>query len=201
MSVFEKACADAGLTAWVTELTALVAAAQVRTNLVGDASLAGVQAHVAEALTVAALALEVLGKIPQQVVDIGAGAGLEALTLAKLWPQARVVAVEPRKLRAAFIHETAGALGLGNVETVAKSLFSASLNAEFDVATARAVWPVPQWPDQARGVLRPGGLAMAHVHGPADTLAGRLDVPGWQLVGARDVPGDKGYAVAALRVR
>ena len=195
-------CAAANLPysdAWLPQLRALatqLAAGQTRTNLVGDATEAGLLTHVCEALTVAAAALEVLGKPPQQLVDVGAGAGLEALTLAIAWPQARVVAIEPRKLRAAFIAQTAQALGLGNVQVLAQTLHSAEAGARFQLATARAVWPFPEWPEKARGLLAPGGVVALHAFGPAATLAERLVAPGWQLRAARDVPGETPYAVA-----
>ena len=205
MNTLEATCAAHGLPwdpAWVgvlSTLAALVADAQTRTNLVGDASIAGVRAHVLEALTVAAVAQQGLGHTPRRVVDIGAGAGLEALTLAIVWPDARVVAVEPRKLRAAFIAETAERLGLRGVDVVAKSLFSANLKPVHELATARAVWPWPEWPEKGRPVLAPGGLVALHTHGPAVSVAERLDQPGWSLVGALDVPGPKNYAVAVVK--
>ncbi len=187
--------------AWLPELrklAALLAAGQARTNLVGDASEAGLLTHVREALTVAALTLDVRGGAPKQAVDVGAGAGLEALTLAIVWPDARVVAIEPRTLRASFIAETAAALGLQNLHVIAKSLHSADTGGRFQLASARAVWPFPEWPERARGLLAPGGVAAVHAFGPASTLGERLVAPGWQLRGARDVPGEKPYAVAIL---
>ena len=182
------------------KLAGLLAAGQVRSNLVGDASEAGLLGHVREALTVAAATLEVLGHPPQNALDVGAGAGLEALTLAILWPQTRVVAVEPRKLRAAFIAESAEALGLRNLEVIAKSLHSAGLRQAFQLANARAVWPVPEWPERARSILAPQGVVAIHAFGPAATLGERLETPGWQLRATRDVPGEKPYAIALVQL-
>lgn len=197
-------CQSAGLPCdplWLPQLAKLallVADAQTRTNLVGDATAAGVQAHVLEAMTVAAVAQQVLGRPVKRAVDLGAGAGLEALTLALIWPDAQVFAVEPRKLRAAFTVEAAAALDLRNLTVVAKSLFSANLRPIFDLATARAVWPFPEWPERGRAVLAPGGCVAVHTHGPAAALTDRLHAPGWRLVASRDVPGPKVYAVAGL---
>ena len=182
-------------------LAALLAAGQARTNLVGDATESGLMGHVREALTTAAATLDVLGRAPAQVVDVGAGAGLEALTLAIVWPEARVLAIEPRKLRAAFIAETAEALGLAHVRVIAKTLHSADLGRHFELATARAVWPFPEWPEKARPILTPQGLAAVHAFGPATTLSERLVVPGWQIRATRDVPGDKPYAIAIFQAK
>ena len=179
-------------------LAALLVAGQARSNLVGDASEAGLLAHVREALTVAGTTQDVLGRPPRSAVDIGAGAGLEALMLAIAWPQTRVVAIEPRKLRAAFIEETAVALGLKHLQVIAKTLYSAQLDGRFELATARAVWPFPEWPEKARPILAPQGLAVIHTHGPAATLQDRLDAPGWQVRATRDVPGEKPYAIALM---
>ena len=181
------------------KLAALLAAGQARVNLVGDPSEAGLLAHVRETLTVAAGTLDVLGKAPQSAVDVGAGAGLEALTLAIVWPQARIVAIEPRKLRAAFIAETAAALGLRNVTVIAKSLHSADAG-RFQLASARAVWPFPEWPERARPNLAPAGVVAVHAFGPATTLSERLIAPSWTICSARDVPGEKPYAVAMVQL-
>ena len=200
-----KTCATHGLPyadAWqdrLRQLAGLLAAGQVRTNLVGDATEAGLTAHVREALTVVAAAEAAFGHAPARAVDVGAGAGLEALTLAIAWPQTHVLAIEPRKLRAAFIAETAAALGLRNLAVTAKTLHSAEAGQLFELATARAVWPYPEWPEKARGLLQPGGVAVCHAFGPAATLSERLTAPGWTLAAGQDVPGDKNYAIAVLR--
>ena len=205
LASLEAICAAAQLPyqpAWLVRflrLAHLLAAGQARTNLVGDASESGLLAHVCEALTVAAVTQDVLGRTPKHAVDVGAGAGLEALTLAIAWPDAAVVAVESRKLRAAFIAETGAALGLNNLQVIARTLHSSELTQRFELASARAVWPFPEWPERARPILAPHGLAAVHAHGPAATLHQRLAAPGWQVAAARDVPGEKPYAVALLR--
>ena len=200
-------CAAAGLpydALWLPQLHKLaqrLATGQTRTNLVGDATEAGLLTHVCEALTVAAAALDVLGQPPARAIDVGAGAGLEALTLGIVWPRAQITALEPRKLRAAFIEETASALGLKNVRVIAKTLHSCELDGRVQLATARAVWPFPEWPEKARGLLTAYGVVAVHAFGPASTLAERLVAPGWQVRTTRDVPGDKPYAVAIVQPR
>lgn len=177
-------------------LSELLLLGQARTNLVGDASPAGLADHVLQALCVARLAQEA-GVAPACVVDVGAGAGLAALTYALVWPQARVVAVEPRRLRAEFIDQTAHSLGLLQVSAQKRSLHSAELPG-VDLAVARAVWPAAEWLPKAWPLLTPAGLAAVHGHGPAAELAQSLAGLG-RVVGSLDVPGPRGHAVAVLR--
>jgi 16S rRNA G527 N7-methylase RsmG len=188
--------------AWRTPLRALaqvLAETNARTNLVGNATPAGLCEHVIEALALAAVTEAGLGRAPRTVVDVGAGAGLEALTLALCWPQARVVAVEPRALRHAFVRTAAAAMGLTYLEVVGKSLHGAALGPTFDLAVARAVWPPPEWLPRARMLLNPQGLVGLHGQGPAEAFAESLRHVAWTTVAARDVPGPRHHAVAVLR--
>jgi 16S rRNA G527 N7-methylase RsmG len=184
------ACARSSALPWqddwravLESLQQLAAAGNARTNLVGDASPAGVSRHVVEALTVAAAVEQQLGRTPSSVVDVGAGAGLEAIVLAIAWPSAQVVAVEPRALRHEFIAATVAELGLRNLLVRGASLHGARLAPVFELATARAVWPPPEWLSRARGLLAPAGVVALHVK--ADFSA----VPkGWRELGRRVVP-------------
>ncbi len=199
-----EACQASGFlwdSVWSQPLQALlaqVADGQTRVNLVGDPSPAGVSEHVLEALVLASAAHKQLGRAPAGVVDVGAGAGIVALTLATCWPSVRVVAVEPRKLRAQFIAEAAQALGLANLQTVAASLHSAHLAADFELATARAVWPAPEWLPRAWPLLTPRGVAAVHGKGPPEALAESLGPLG-RVVQVLAVPGPRAHAVALLR--
>ena len=180
------------------QLSTLLLLGQARTNLVGDASPAGLADHVLQALCVARLAADA-GVEPAAVVDVGAGAGLAAMTLARVGPAAQVVAVEPRRLRAEFIAETAQTLGLARLSSQKRSLHSAELP-RIDLAVARAVWPAAEWLPKAWPLLAPRGLAAVHGHGPASELTLVLGGLG-EVVGALDVPGPRGHAVAVLRPR
>ena len=182
----------------IEKLGRTLALAQARTNLVGDARPAALCEHLAEALAVAAAAQEALGRAPHTAVDIGAGAGLEALTLALCWPQARVVAVEPRKLRAAFIAEAALAAGFTNVDVIPKTLASCGLGAEFELATARAVWPAAEWLQRSRALLAAGGVTAVHGSAPAAHLAESVASLEWRALASRDVPGERRHAVAVF---
>ena len=73
-------------------------------------------------------------------IDIGSGAGLPGIVIAALG-EGPVTLVEPRRLRAAFLQETVGALGLAPRVTVVPARIEAVADA-FDMITARAVAPL-----------------------------------------------------------
>lgn len=197
-------CGSAGLPFdpdWLPKLAtlqAVLARHNARTNLVGDASPAGLQGHVLEALAVAAAAERALGRPAARVVDVGAGAGLEALTLALAWPQARVLAVEPRSKRAIFTELAADALGLRNLTVQATTLEAARLPPAFSLATARAVWAPDAWLARARPLLAPGGLAVVHGRAPAEAWLPGLEATGWACAATQAVPGTLDHLVAVL---
>lgn len=188
----------AAMSAQVVELFSLVAQGQTHSNLVGDASPHGVAEHAVEALTVVGAWLQLRGQLPTRIADVGAGAGLSALTLALALPTAHVVAIEPRKLRAQFIEQAAATLGLGNLRVVATSLHSAGLAADIELASARAVWAPPEWLHKAPLVLAPQGLAAVHGKGPGASLRDQLAEMG-QVQAVAEVPGPRGNAIALVR--
>jgi 16S rRNA (guanine527-N7)-methyltransferase len=73
-------------------------------------------------------------------VDIGSGAGLPGIVIAALI-EGPVTLVEPRRLRAEFLEETAGALGLSDQVSIVRSKIE-NVQGKFDVITARAVAPL-----------------------------------------------------------
>jgi 16S rRNA (guanine527-N7)-methyltransferase len=103
---------------------------------------------------------------PRTLVDIGSGAGFPALPLAIAFPDLAVTAVESVRKKAAFINETAAALGLGArvraVEIRAEELGRDPAHRDrHDLATARALAPFPVLVELALPFLRPGGLLVA----------------------------------------
>ncbi len=196
------ACRAAGLrcdpnwNAPVTALFAWLGRFAPRTNLVGDARPQSVvDDHLVEALVaVAAVEAERQGS-PPRVIDVGAGAGLEAQMFALAWPTARVVAVEPREKRAAFIELVADAMGHGErIEVVSRTLRAASFGPEFDVATSRATFPPPQWLEEASALLVPGGQVVLHL-GAAQRAGLQLEERGYGPLRLAAVPGAGGHQV------
>ncbi len=83
--------------------------------------------------------LAVLGPGEGPWLDVGSGGGLPGLVLAILNP-APITLVEPRRLRAAFLHRAADKLKLDNVSVVHGKV--QSIRDRFAFITARAVAPV-----------------------------------------------------------
>lgn len=201
----QQACAAAGLpwqAHWHEIFAAVcraVAEGARQTNLVGDASAAGVAEHWMEALTVVAAAADA-GVVPRTVADIGAGAGIAAMAYRCAWPDAEVFAVEPRRLRAEFIARAAEQVfGAARLQVVQGSLHAAlatgRLPAQIDLADARAVWPPDEW--LAKGLPLVGALGAVAIHAKAVPLLPARSV----LAAQRAVPGDRGNWIAIVRPR
>lgn len=89
------------------------------------------------------------------VVDIGSGAGFPGLLLPLVWPDVRVVLVEPAKKRASFLALAAGALGLRERVDVRPG----PVSREGQVVTSRATFPSGQRGPLAEACA-PGGLVL-----------------------------------------
>ena len=93
------------------------------------------------------------------LVDIGSGAGLPGLALAMVLPDAAVTLLEPMERRCRFLEECVTDLGFANATVLRARAEDAAVKA--DVATARAVAPLPRLAELAVGVVRPGGMVLA----------------------------------------
>ena len=101
---------------------------------------------------------------PASLIDIGSGAGLPGLVIAIERPDLTVTLLEATRKKAAFLRETADALGLAEVEVIpgrAEQLGRTALAGGFDLATARAVAPLARLVAWALPLLRPGGTLHA----------------------------------------
>jgi 16S rRNA (guanine527-N7)-methyltransferase len=84
-------------------------------------------------------ALQCLGPNPISVVDVGSGAGLPGVPIAIARPDSRIVLLEAKARRAAFLEFAVEQLGLANARVVQGEPRATGLIA--DVATARALAP------------------------------------------------------------
>jgi len=111
------------------------------------------------------------------VLDIGSGAGIPALEVARVvGPEGRVVATDPSPIFVAAVLEHARQAGLGNVEAIETGVTDLPFDGGcFDAATCHM--GVMFFPDvraglgRIRRVLRPGGRAGFVVWGPEDENA------------------------------
>jgi 16S rRNA (guanine527-N7)-methyltransferase len=116
--------------------------------------------HLEDALGLASI------RIPlpdEEWVDLGSGAGLPGLPLAAAYPATRFTLVDAQRRRTDWVEATAKSLGLKNVRVVHARLedFGRGANRErFDVATARALGPLPVAAELGVPLLRPGGVLL-----------------------------------------
>lgn len=119
-------------------LAALVTVESDQQNLIARSTLATIWSrHIVDSLQLAPLA-------PDQGdwLDIGTGAGFPGLALAAALPERRFILVEPRRLRADFLRETAATLALPQVEVITGKV--ENFNQRVAVISARAVAEVAQ---------------------------------------------------------
>jgi 16S rRNA (guanine527-N7)-methyltransferase len=93
------------------------------------------------------------------LVDIGSGAGLPGLVLAMVLPDVAVTLLEPMERRCRFLTGCVTELGLANATVLRARAEDATIKA--DVATARAVAPLPRLAELAVALVRPGGMVLA----------------------------------------
>ncbi|MBI5154307.1 16S rRNA (guanine(527)-N(7))-methyltransferase RsmG [Candidatus Poribacteria bacterium] len=84
---------------------------------------------------------------PEELLDVGSGAGLPGIIYALYWPECEVYLLESNKKRLEFLTEAIQTLGLdnckileGRAETHAHELF---WRERFDMVTSRALAPLP----------------------------------------------------------
>lgn len=106
-------------------------------DLMSDRGLSDLDRHLQEAMRYAEMIKRVAGESPT-VVDVGSGAGLPGVVIAIMLPAARVLLVERRRRRRAFLELVSGALGLDNVDVVPGDVLDLS-GVAADVVSAQAV--------------------------------------------------------------
>jgi 16S rRNA (guanine527-N7)-methyltransferase len=116
-----------------------------------------VQRHVVDCIAL-------LPHLPESctVVDVGSGGGLPSVIVAALRPNSEVTAIEPVAKKHSFLQAARRELALGNYNPVRgrdEDLFPEG--ADFDAATSRATFAVPEWLSRGRRLVRAGGLVLA----------------------------------------
>jgi 16S rRNA (guanine527-N7)-methyltransferase len=106
-----------------------------------------------------AVVAELIDRRCRTLVDIGSGAGLPGLVLAMVLPDVAVTLLEPMDRRCRFLAGCVTELELANVTVLRARAEDATVKA--DVATARAVAPLPRLAELAVGLVRPGGMVLA----------------------------------------
>jgi 16S rRNA (guanine527-N7)-methyltransferase len=105
-----------------------------------------------------------LGEV-EKVVDVGSGGGLPGLPLKIALPSLRMTLVEADQAKAAFLVRACAALGLQDVEVVARRAEDVGRDPlyrdSFDVAVARALAPMPVLVELCLPLVRVGGRLLA----------------------------------------
>ncbi|HKT84295.1 MAG TPA: 16S rRNA (guanine(527)-N(7))-methyltransferase RsmG [Solirubrobacterales bacterium] len=100
-----------------------------------------------------------------RLVDVGSGGGLPGLALKIAKPELQVVLVEANRRKAAFLVRAAAELGLWGVDIVGRRAEDAGHDPDFreafDVATARALAPMPVLAELCLPLVRVGGRLLA----------------------------------------
>jgi 16S rRNA (guanine527-N7)-methyltransferase len=108
--------------------------------------------------------LDLLGDA-HTLVDVGSGGGLPGLALKLARPELQLTLIEVNRRKAAFLTHATAVLGLKDVEVVANRAEEAGrdprLRDTFDVATARALAPMPVLAELCLPFVRPGGRLLA----------------------------------------
>jgi 16S rRNA (guanine527-N7)-methyltransferase len=114
--------------------------------------------HILDALALA----EVRAPRPgERWADLGSGAGLPGLPLAASYPDTAFTLIDAQQRRLAWVAATAAQLRLSNVTTIHGRLEDLGRGPErerFDVATARALGPLPVVAELGLPLVRIGGV-------------------------------------------
>src|SRR5215472_1123798 len=101
----------------------------------------------------------------QRLIDVGSGGGLPGLPLKLARPDLAVTLVEADQRKAAFLVRACAALGLDDVEVVARRAEDVGRDPryreKFDLAVARAVAPMPVLAELCLPLVRGGGRLLA----------------------------------------
>src|SRR4051812_36027366 len=151
----------------------------------------GLNLHVADSLV--ALEVEQI-RSATRIVDLGAGAGFPGLVLAAALPRAHVDLVESTRRKCEVIERLAAAADLDDrvraLPVRAEDHARGADAASYDVATARALAPLPVICEYAAPLLRVGGalIAWKGARDPAEEESGNVAASRLGLSRAKALP-------------
>ena len=162
--------------------------------------------HFLDSLTVTlALTEEELSRPGFSLIDIGSGAGFPGIPLKLLLPGSRLVLVESRAKKAAFLQHIVERLGLSQVEVVAERAEEIArqpeLREQFDLSLSRAVASLPAAVELALPFCRTWGKFVAQKKGeiePEVSQAGKaIETLGGKLSQVKkiELDGEERYLV------
>jgi 16S rRNA (guanine527-N7)-methyltransferase len=148
---------------YLDEMEAAPRLRQVRLTAVTDPE-AVQRRHFLEPLTLLA-ALEEIGPLADNAIDIGSGAGFPSLPIKIVRPDLILTLLEAHGRRAAFLRHLVQRLDLKDVTVInaraEEAAHDANLRETYDLALARAVAPLPVLIELALPFIKVGGLLAA----------------------------------------
>ena len=114
---------------------------------------------------------------PECALDIGSGGGLPGIPLAITWPATRVVLLEGREKKAAFLERAVRVLGLKNARVVCERLEEHTRKGQpvYDALFIRAVAEPYRLVDMIAPCCRPGARWVYFAGGGVDVDALRVE--------------------------
>ncbi len=102
--------------------------------------------------------LALFDRAPECALDIGSGGGLPGIPLAVVWPGSRVVLLESREKKGAFLERTVRTMGLRNVKVACERLEEHARKGEplYNAVFIRAVADTPRLIDEIAPRCHPG---------------------------------------------
>jgi len=120
-------------------------------NLSAARSPADVDDHILDSLHLIPHLTEV-----DRVIDVGSGGGFPVVVAAICLPAINFTALEPVHKKHAFLRTAARELGLVNLEAFAARVEDHEHH-DYDAATSRATFDLPEWFAIGLSLVRPGG--------------------------------------------
>jgi len=115
------------------------------------------------------------GNPPRSLIDVGTGAGFPGIPLKLIYPHLRLTLVESIQKKAGFCQHVVETLGLRQVTVLAERAEEVGQDSKhreaYDVATARAVAPMPTLVEYLLPLVRVGGMVVMQKgeNAPAET--------------------------------
>jgi 16S rRNA (guanine527-N7)-methyltransferase len=176
-----------------------------RRGLVGPGPTAPLVEH---SLGFADVAEDVIGAVPDEVIDLGSGGGIPGLVLAARWPATRVTLAEGAERRGQFLDEAIWGLGwavFGHVRVVTRRVEELGRDSTWrersGLVVARSFGPPPVTAECGAPLIRiEGWLVVSEPPASADTAA-RWPEAGLAQLGLepRGVIRRRGFGYQALR--
>lgn len=120
-------------------------------NLSAARSPADVDDHILDSLHLIPYLTDV-----ERVIDVGSGGGFPVVVAAICAPAINFVALEPVHKKHAFLRTAARELVLVNLEAFAQRVEDHA-GRDYDAATSRATFDLPEWFATGLSLVRPGG--------------------------------------------